>query len=395
MQRRHIWDQLLKEIDTPEIVVITGPRQVGKSTTLHWLLEQIPSANTLYVDLENLIDRELFETKNYDSVATELRNRGLDLGKKVYLALDEIQLLPNLPSLVKYLFDHYHIKFFLTGSSSYYLKNTFSESMAGRKIVYEMFPLSFREFLQFKGLSHALPEDLSLDSSFPQKTFDVLQGEYQQYIEYGGLPRVVLTPDVERKRRLLEEIFSSYINLDVRTLSDYKSTSDLRKVIRLTAARVGSRLNVSEIASITGLHRATVDNYLVFLEQTYLIRLIQAHSRSEDVRSRLPVKPYFIDTGILNVNADLSSGSKFENTVCHQLAHYGNLSYYGSRDGEIDFILTRPNERIAFEVKETPTESDASVLQRRAAKLEINASRLIGKEPSARFSSYLWAGLIG
>ena len=266
--------------------------------------------------------------------------------------------------------------------------------MAGRKIVYEMFPLNFQEYLDFQGLNTVLPEKLSIDSGFPVSTYELLKIHYEQYVEYGGLPKVVLTTDVERKKQLLEEIFSSYINLDVQTLSDFKSTNDLRKVIKLLASRIGSRLNVSELANITGLSRITVDNYIQFLEQTYLIRTIPAFSNSQDVQNRLLKKPYFIDTGIANVNADLSSGSKFENTVCHQLSTYGDLSYFTNRDGEVDFIINYQDSQIAFEVKETPTKSDDETLKRRIQSLNISQSRIIGKEQSVRFTEYLWGGLI-
>jgi uncharacterized protein len=395
MQKRHIWSKLRKEINTDEVVVITGPRQVGKTTTLKWLLKQIPSENKFYFDLENLANRELFEVKNYDSLVNELQNRGLSLNKKLYLALDEIQLLQNLPSLVKYLYDHYQIKFFLSGSSSYYIKNKFTESMAGRKVIYEMFPLSFQEFLSFQNFDYNLSEELPLELDFADGAYQQLNTYYQEYIEYGGLPKVVLTADVKRKKKLLEEIFSSYINIDVQTLADFKSITDLSRVIKLIAARIGSRLNVSEIANITGLSRITIDNYLTFLEQTYLIINLPAYSNSADVQLRLQKKPYFIDTGIANLNADLSAGSKFENTVRHQLSFYSDrLSYFADRSGEIDFILEDQSGPKALEVKETPTAADQRILKERARKLGISNCRIIGKEPSATFSKFLWAGLL-
>jgi uncharacterized protein len=396
MQQRRIWKKLATEIHTDEVVVITGPRQVGKTTTLKWLLDKIPSQNKLYFDLENLIDRELFETKNYEVLLQAFQNRGLSLSEKIYIGLDEIQLLENLPSVVKYLYDHHQIKFFLTGSSSYYIKNRFSESMAGRKVIYEMFPLSFQEFIDFRGFAYSTEsEEFFHFIEFSDPAYQQLKDYYQEYIEFGGLPKVVLTTDEDRKRQLLEEIFSSYINIDVQALADFKSTTDLRKVIKLLAARVGSRLNVSEIASITGLTRVTVDNYIQFLEQTYLIRTIPAFSRSTDVQTRLQRKPYFIDTGIANVNADLSSGSKFENTICHQLTFWdGSLSYFDDRDGEIDFIVNNKGKLGAFEVKETATETDYKTLVRRAEKLGITKCRVVGRVPSATFINFLWGGFI-
>ncbi len=395
MHKRQVWSTIQQEITTDEVVVITGPRQVGKTTTLKWLLQQIKGKNKIYFDLENLADRELFETKDYDSLLNEFQNRGLDLDQKIYIALDEIQLLPNLPSIVKYLYDHYQIKFFLSGSSSYYIKHRFTESMAGRKVIYEMFPLTFSEFLDFQGVDYTLDSRLSIDKDFSDTLFQKLDTYYQEYIEYGGLPKVVLADSVRRKRSLLEEIFSSYINIDVQTLADFKSTKDLRNLIKLLASRVGSRLNVSELASILGITRVTVESYLEFLEQTYLIRSISVYSKSLDIKTRMQRKVYFIDTGIANVNGDLSGGAKFENTVCHQLQFYGDLSYFANRDGEIDFILDKDGEKFAFEVKETPTRTDQDILERRAQKLDIANTRVIGEQPPARFKSFLWGGGVG
>lgn len=396
MQKRRIWEKLVQEIQTDEVVVITGPRQVGKTTTLRWLLDQIPSQNTLYFDLENLTNRELFEIKNYESLIFEFQRRGLSIKERMYIGVDEIQLVENLPSVVKYLYDHYKIKFFLTGSSSYYIKHRFSESMAGRKVIFEMLPLSFQEFIDFRGFSYSTEsEEFFPYVEFSDTAYQQLKNYYQEYIEYGGLPKVVLTSDINRKRQLLQEIFSSYINIDVRALADFKSTKDLRQVIKLLASRVGNKLNVTEIANITGLTRVTVDNYIEFLEQTYVIRTISAYSRSADVRTRLQKKIYFIDTGIANINADLSSGSKFENTIFHQLSFWtGQLRYFSNREGEIDFIFDNGKETGAFEVKETPTAVDYSTLSRRAQKLGITKCRVIGREPSATFSQFLWGGFI-
>ena len=397
--KRQIWRKLQKEILTDEIVVITGPRQVGKTTTLKWLMSQIPGQNKIYFDLENLIDRELFEVKDYNSLINELQNRGLKIDKKMYVFLDEIQLLPNLPSILKYLYDHYQIKFFLTGSSSYYIKHRFTESMAGRKVVYEMLPLTFHEFLSFQGVEYAINEEMWWTIKFLDPTYQKLKSYYQEYIEYGGLPRVVLTNDVQRKKRLLEEIFSSYINIDVQALADFKSTRDLRNVIKLLATRVGNKLNVTEISNITNLSRITINNYVEFLEQTYLIKTLPAYSRSADVQTRLQKKLYFVDTGIANVNADLSTGSKFENTVHHQLSFLaslqnGKLSYYADKTNEIDFIIDSDQQTIAFEAKVTPTKANHLKLLRLAHKLKIEKAFLIGKEYSAKFDSFLWGGQI-
>lgn len=394
MQNRQIWHQLESEIPSDEVVLITGPRQTGKTTTLKWLLSQVKTKNKAYFDLENIVTRELFEIKNYDLILNELQNRGLQTDQRLYLAIDEIQLLPSLPSLVKYLYDHYKIKFFLSGSSSFYIKNRFNESMAGRKLIFEMLPLTFQEFLDFQDAGYSLPQIEPSQLVFDRSLFQSLQSYYQEYLEYGGLPKVVLTPEISRKKQLLEEIFSSYINLDVQFMADFKSTLGLRSVIKLLASRVGTPLNLSELSSITGLNRLTIASYLEFLEQTYLIGTIPAFSKSLGVQTRLRKKVYFVDTGIANINADLSSGSKFENSIFCQLRSWGKLSYYSDKQGEIDFILTNQSGKTAFEVKETPTPADLRTLQRRAATIGLSESRLLGKNVPAHFTDFVWGGAI-
>ena len=113
---------------------------------------------------------------------------------------------------------------------------------------------------------------------------------------------------------------------------------------------------------------------------------------------RVAPKLYFVDTGIANINYDLSLGAKYENTVCHQLFQYAEnnafgreLSYFADYSSEIDFIL---NKSMAFEVKETPLGGDDSKLARNAGKIGISKYRLIGKNKPAEFDDFLWGGMI-
>lgn len=397
METRDIWKNLKNNLEKDEVLVLTGPRQVGKTTTLHWLLSQIPSKNKYYFDFENIANRNLFDVQDYDSLIREFQNLNLDISQKMYIGIDEIQLLPKLPSVIKYLYDHYKIKFLITGSSSYYLKNLFSESMAGRKTVYELYPLSFGEFLRFKEEEYQLP-DFTYDLQFSEFAYQKLKNLYDEYIEFGGLPKVVLTNNISDKKIQLQMIFSSYINLDVQTLSEFKSIRDFTRFVELLASRVGNKVNISNFAQILGISRQTVDSYLAFMEQTYLIRFVKPFSKSPDVSMRIAPKLYFVDTGIANINYDLSGGAKYENAVCHQLFLHAdshvfgrNLTYYADEYSDTDFIL---NDTQAFEVKETPIVTDRNQLTRNAKKLRISQFRLIGKEKPVMFDDFIWGGLI-
>ncbi|GBR74726.1 ATPase [Candidatus Termititenax aidoneus] len=400
--QRKIWPELQKDLlTTKQAMVITGPRRAGKTTTLKWLFEQIKSANKCFLDLENVGDRSIFEVIDYDNVVANLGQKyNLRLKQKMYIVIDEIQFLPNIASIVKYLYDHYDIKFILSGSSSYYLKNYFTESLSGRKFLYELFPLTFREYLEFAGKKYTFPPRniYAEQIRFNETAFASLRNYYQDYLNFGGYPAVALAASREEKLREISEIYSAYINVDVKTLADFRSIADFRRLIELLAVRVGNRININELSMISGLARATIENYLEFLEQTYLVRTIPVESDSPAVRQRKAKKLYFVDNGIARINADLSGGQKFENAVSCQLAAQNvRISYYENKTGEIDFILRSPfgapeSQSVAIEVKETPTEADFTVLKKRAQRLGISGCYLVGREKSRKFNDYLWGG---
>jgi predicted AAA+ superfamily ATPase len=122
---RDITSSIRAMLDSPEAIVVTGLRRSGKTTLLRMLMDEIPTDNKLFLDLENPANRKLFEESNYDRIADNLRFFGLDLKRKAYLFLDEVQFLRSIPSVVKYLIDHYSLKCILTGSAVFYLKNLF------------------------------------------------------------------------------------------------------------------------------------------------------------------------------------------------------------------------------------------------------------------------------
>src|SRR5580700_10477154 len=133
MKERDIYLDLLDHSKKKQVTVITGMRRVGKSTAVKYILQKIGHGNYLYLDCERIEIRILLNSPNYEDIRSELELMGLNLSKPSVIALDEIQLVENLPSVIKYLYDAYDIKFIVTGSSSYYMKNQFSESLAGRK----------------------------------------------------------------------------------------------------------------------------------------------------------------------------------------------------------------------------------------------------------------------
>jgi predicted AAA+ superfamily ATPase len=152
MFERTLYKALKSHLAEKPATVITGMRRVGKSTLLKQLLDKVPGKNKIYLDLERIENRLIFKQSTNREMELFLETMGVDVTKKCTIALDEIQLLPEIVSVMKYWYDTYRTKFIVTGSSSFYLKNRFSESLAGRKQIFELTPLSFDEFLRFKGI---------------------------------------------------------------------------------------------------------------------------------------------------------------------------------------------------------------------------------------------------
>jgi len=387
---RKIYKELLSHAKTPLVTVLTGMRRTGKTTLIQQILLDLPSRNSLYLDLQRPDNRELLSQKNYEAIRESFVAQGLSVNEPMIIALDEIQLAPDSPSAIKYLLDHYHIKFIVTGSSSYYLKNLFSESLSGRKKLFELHPLDFGEFLTFKEISFSQTNWVKGD--FNVLEYNRLSSYYEEYIKFGGFPQVVLAKSDTEKRDILLDIMSSYVNIDIRSLADFSDERNLYSLAKLLAGRTGNRIEYTNLSQLVGLSRPTVTNYISFFEKTYLINTVPVYTKSVDreiVKSR---KLYFCDTGLANTLAELSSGVQFENTLYNQFARMGQIQYYALKTGqEIDFIL---DKKFAFEAKETPVERDLNHLANMCSNVGIANFRLVGRNQSPKFSNYVWAGSI-
>jgi len=376
--------RLLKEIrkwaDKKTIVVLTGMRQVGKTTLLKKVFDETPSKNKVFLDLENPINQRIFKELDYDNVWANLRTHGVVNSEKAYLFLDELQAVPEAVKAVKYLFDNYDVQFFITGSSSFYLKNLFPESLAGRKTVLEMHPLDFEEFLLFRGTPREFyAEFREMDERKNRVSHERSIKLYEEFLAYGGFPRVVLSETPEEKNAVLDDIFKSYFEKDVRSLADFREVSKLQELILLLMQRTGSKLSITRLASELGVSRDTVYSYLSFLEATYFASFVRPFSRSVDREIGGARKVYLCDTGVLNRFSRVSSGAVFENAVFNELEKRGGgMRYYRSRSGtEVDFILK--DSGVALEAKETGTPQDARRLGKIAETLKMRESFVVSK----------------
>jgi len=377
MKPRSVFDEIKPYLDSPEAIVITGMRRTGKTTLLNFIYEQVNSKNKIFLDLENPLNRRYFEADNYERIKVSFEILGIDFTHKPFIFLDEIQFVKNLPSVVKYFIDHYQAKFFLTGSASYYLKNLFTESLAGRKFIFELFPLSFAEFLTFKEVALKIPGN-TVDINGP--IFDLFSPLFEEYMLFGGFPGVVLKSSIDEKKKALEDIFSSFFQLEVTQLGDFRKNEVVRDLMLLLMQRIGSRLDVQKLSRELNVSRPTLNDYISFLEGTYFIKLIRPFSVGGDTEIRKMPKVYVCDTGLANHFARLDTGVLFENSIFQNLRLKGEINYYQRKNGvEIDFIL---DKRMAYEVKLKPQESDTKRLWGLARALNLEEFKIVSKDYS-------------
>ena len=381
---RNIYQKIKPHIAGSKAIVVTGVRRCGKTQLMRFIYETISSKNKIFLDLENPITRKDFEEINYDTILTHFQRLGIDLTYKSYVFLDEIQNVKSTPSIVKYLSDHFDIQFFLTGSASFYLKNLFSESLAGRKFIFEMTTLSFSEFLRFKKVNLKLPnKNDRVDKTF----YETLKPYLNEYLKFGSFPEVVLESDPSKKELLIRDIFTSYFQKEVLQLSDFRKPNLVRDLIIILASESGSLVNIEKISNTLGVNRLTVEEWIAFLEGTYLITMVPPYSKNDIVSIRKAKKVYFVDWALAKSITEISKGQIFENVVFDQIKNYGDISYFRKKSGvEVDFIIRKrdPIKNItkttAIEVKNHAVSQDVERIKTLSNELKIKKNFVVSQE---------------
>lgn len=378
MKKRYIFYDLLKYLNHKNALVITGMRQVGKTTLMRQLFEEV-NGPKLWYDFENPLDMLHFENINYDAVHEILRRESGNSEQRLFVFIDEIQNFPDVTKIIKYHIDKYNVKYIVTGSSNYYLKNLFPESLSGRKFLFVLQPLSFSEYLFFNDKIEkiARSDKIRIEPGYSLLDYKKFEADYQMYLEYGGFPEVTVTSDINTKKMILKNIFASFFEKDIKVLSDIKDIRELRDLILLLVPRTGNILDVTKLSNELSVNRVKIYNYLELLQGVFFIKLIPKFSKSIDRTIAGGRKVYFSDTGLLNIIGKVNDGQLFENAVANQLGNYGELSFYNKRNtAEIDFIL---NKEIAFEVKLKSALSDLKKLEKNSIDLNLSSYYLVSK----------------
>ncbi|OGH38689.1 MAG: hypothetical protein A2905_02325, partial [Candidatus Levybacteria bacterium RIFCSPLOWO2_01_FULL_36_10] len=343
-----------------EVLVLLGARQVGKTTILKRIF---PDAHYLVVDnepIKNALER-------YDPIAyKQLLNTGSGI-----VVLDEIHRLSDPGRAAKIFFDQLpEYKLIVTGSSAFNIKNKASESLAGRKIDYHLYPLSLSEYLVQNGLENSL-SFRPIEALFKgEKTGEIFRpydhkAVFNNILIYGLYPAMQSHPS---DYVYLINLIDSVVFKDLVDLSLLENKSAALSLLKLLAYQVGSLVNYAELASKLSIGAKTVKRYIELFEQSFIIFTIKPYSsRKRDEIAKMP-KVYFYDVGLRNalinnfesIENRGDAGQLFENFVISEFLKYNNygnfgysFNYWRTKSGsEVDLVLSKSGyETIAVEVK--------------------------------------------
>lgn len=352
---RDLTCKLENYLNEDEVLLIIGARQVGKTTVLYQIKDILKNQKQPCYFL-NLEDPDYLSLIN-QSPKNLLKIYPFDLNKKNFLFIDEIQYLNNPSNFLKYIFDEYKgkIKIIASGSSAFYLDRKFKDSLAGRKRIFYLYSLSFKEFLRFRNEGELSKRDFQNLSLSEKEKISIY---YQEYLSYGGYPRVVLAP-AEEKIEVLRDIAHSYIKKDIYE-AGIRQDEVFYKLFKILAAQIGNLVNSSEMASTLGVSKTSIDNYLYIMQKSFHIGLVKPFFKN--VRKELTKMPkvYFLDLGLRNFfkgdfnlyQAREDKGCLLENALFRQLFEEHDreeIRFWRTiQKKEIDFVV---EDRIALEVK--------------------------------------------
>lgn len=360
--KRHLDSKISQHFEKyKQALILLGSRQVGKTT---FVKKIFPKADYFLVDNEPI--KKILESYDIETYKTLINENSKEI------IIDEIHLLDNPGRAVKIIYDQIeNIRIIITGSSSFHIKNKTGESLAGRKIDYNIYPLTFSEYLVQKGVENDLNFNI-LEKTVDNEKYNPKDQLYKFDIKnilnnvliYGQYPYLIENPNDEK---YLLNFTDSLIFKDILELNLIEDKKLAKYLLKLLAFQIGNLINYSELAGSLKADQRTIKRYVEIFEQSFIIFRLYPYSKNKRDEISKSAKIFFYDTGVRNAIigdfSDLESrtdrGALFENFIIGELVKQDSYSdknfkfyYWRTKQGsEIDVVMEKGNDLIGVEVK--------------------------------------------
>ncbi len=370
--RQEYLDKIIALSELERIICLSGIRRSGKTTILYqyidYLLETsgVESGKIVYAKIDDLVGKI---DSVHDILNTYHELTGLDPSKEaVYFLLDEIHVQKGWQLQLKYYLDaHAKCRFIISGSSTTLLYLDASESLAGRISFIDVFPLTFREFLEFNDDEIKIPQKPAIDSfSDIEKAYHSIIAHKQAimhflrlYFDTGGYPEWFKIRNIEKwQKTIVEDYFGLILFKDIVSVFKVKDPILLDRLVRDIAVFSTNRFTYSGLSERLGIDRETLKLYLYYLLSSSMIFVADVYTSSKKGVEKRPKKLYFWEEGLRRaVTLDRDDGKAAENVVAWHLIKRGHESkpsfepYYWKNKYEVDFVYDDSRMMIPVEVK--------------------------------------------
>ena len=371
--QRSLFSQIESHLPDKRHTIITGARQVGKTSLLRLIFQKLKAEGHLVFQLSLEDSKVLSDINEHpDNIFLHVPSLPIpaengQVEKRMHLLIDEVQYAADPTHFLKFLYDKYegNLKVVATGSSAFYIDRKFTDSLAGRKRVFQLYTLSYEESLVFAGRDDLAAEVMAMQQrpEYISPHRAVLKAIFYQYLTYGGYPAVTLESDLLEKKLLLDELKNAYVKRDIAE-SGVSMEAKFFLLFQLLADQTGNLVNRNELSKMVQVDSKTIDHYLYVLEKCYHIHLMKPFFRNIQKELTKMPKVYFNDLGLRNallnrfetIENRADKGALLENYFyCRLRQPYDadQLKFWRTADQqELDFVAESSfGQGRAYEVK--------------------------------------------